>query len=159
MTEYVKTLDELAERLDITDRTLNNWKSQGFRMPPKTSKGYNLDRFKKSVADFEELRKGNTEPLTLRDQKTAKEIEKLVVNIDIDGERLKQQEIETRRIQGHLMERTEHNAICDAYMHLYLSSLDQLIEDVSTKLRDAKAREILQKSVDNIRNRIAERGN
>lgn len=159
MTEHAKTLDEIADLFGVTKKSLHNFKHDGMMFPPKTAKGYNIERFKANFEKYKESKCQAGTGLDLKEQKLTKEIERLSVNISIDNERLTQQKLETKRQHGLLMEVKEHNRICDAYMHLYLNGLDQLKENVSTRLRSAEASEVLQSGIDSVRTSISERAN
>ena len=155
MTEYAATLDEIAELFGISKKSLHNFKNDGMTFPPKTAKGYNIERFKANFEKYQESRAKAGTGLDLKEQKLTKEIEKLGVNIAIDNERLKQHELETQRQRGAMIAREEHEAIVLGIVRQFVAALDQHVENVSTKLRDARARDMLQTSIDSIRAQLS----
>jgi hypothetical protein len=50
---------------------------------------------------------------------------------------------------------SDHRQTMDDIRTLYLDGLNQIVENVATKLRSVKARDVLQAAVDGLRNRIA----
>lgn len=159
--EYVKTLPEVAERLSMSEKTLCAWRREGLVFPVKGVHGYNFGEFKRRLSDFVERRKAGVDKNKLTDPRERKlnlECERLVINIKIDDERLKQSEIETKRLQSGVIPMADHRQTMDDIRTLYLDGLNQIVENVATKLRSVKARDALQGAVDGLRNRIAKTG-
>jgi hypothetical protein len=90
-----------------------------------------------------------------RAEKLRLECEKLAVAILIDNERLKQAELETKSQQGRLIDFDEHCRVMDEIRELYCTGLDQIVENVSTKLRNPRAHDVLKQAADDLRRRIS----
>ena len=156
--EYVANKTELAELFGVTRQALHDMCKRGFVFPHKGKQGYNVAKFKENFEEFRD-RDSGAKVGTARDEKVRLECERLKVNIDIDNERLKQAEIETRRQQSQVVTIEDHRATLDIIREMYLTGLDQIVESVSTKARSAKIRDMLQTAVDSLRRRLSERLN
>jgi hypothetical protein len=130
----------------------------GLVMPPKTRKGYNIAEFKARYDDYLD-RKDGRKAGSAKETKLHLECIRLKVNIQIDNERLKQQEIETKKQQAQVVSMECHRETMDYIRAMYLDGLNQIVESVSTKARSAKVRELLQAAVDGLRKRIADTAN
>jgi len=160
--EYLKTLPEVSERFGVTEKTLHAWRKRGLHFPVKTRNGYNAEEFKRRLEEFATARQASEEEeksADPRERKLQLECERLVVNIKIDDERLKQAEIETRKQQAQVVSMECHRETMDYIRAMYLDGLNQIVESVSTKARSAKVRELLQAAVDGLRKRIADTAN
>ena len=152
--DYIPTLKGLADRCQTSIETLNTMRKAGLVLPVRTRNGYNFSEFKKAFEKFHE-RQAKTEYESLKDKKTEKEIERLAVNIKIDNERLKQVELETKRQKGELMPVAEHKQKMIAAAQLYVTSIEQGIENASTQMRSAEMRAVLEKVFNAVRKRVA----
>lgn len=151
---YAANKSELAETYGVTRQALHDMCRAGLILPHKGRQGYSLEQFKKNYEDFEE-RRGGKKSASGREEKLSLECEKLRVNIDIDKETRTQRTLETKRILGEMIPMSDHRQTMDDIRTLYLDGLNQIVENVATKLRSVKARDVLQAAVDGLRNRIA----
>ena len=152
--DFVPTIKDLADKCGTTVETLNQLRKSGLVLPVKTKNGYNFAEFKRSFDAFASRRRDG-EAGSLKDKKIEKEIERLTVAIKIDNERLKQAELETKAQQGKLVDYDHHCRVMDDIRELYCNGLDQIVESVSTKLRNPKVHESLRHACDDLRRRLA----
>ena len=152
--DYVKSIEEIAALLGVTERTIHNLKHDGLSLPVKTAKGYSVAKIKSAFKKYQQAKEDKPAE-TLKDRKLAKEIERITVNIEIDNERLQQAHIETQRQQGELMPVAEHKQKMIAAAKLYVTSIEQGIENASTQMRSAEMRAVLEKVFNAVRKRVA----
>lgn len=158
--DYVKNIDALAERCGVSRETLYALREQGLILPVKTKNGYNWEEFKKRFSDFNNRSIDNNQKheLSPKERKTQLECDRLMVNIKIDDERLKQAEIETLARKGEVMPVSDFRRALDEVRGILLGGIDQLIETASTKLRSAKVRAVLESEARGLRERLSARG-
>jgi cell fate (sporulation/competence/biofilm development) regulator YlbF (YheA/YmcA/DUF963 family) len=152
---YAASKADLADHFGISRQSLYDMAKAGLAFPVKSRNGYNLADAKSMMEDFltRRAKNGSTGD---RAEKLRLECERLSVAIKIDNERLKQAELETLQLSGQSIDREEHNSKMQNLCRQFVSALDQHVENVATKLRSAKIRDILQASVDSIRQHLAE---
>ena len=151
---YVTSKTELAETFGVTRQALHDMCKAGLVMPHKTKNGYSVAKFKENYLDFQERRDG-IKAHSPREKKLNLECERLEVNIKIDNERLKQVELETKRQKGELMPVAEHKQKMVAAAQLYVTSIEQGIQNASTQMRSAEMRAVLEKVFNAVRKRVA----
>jgi hypothetical protein len=154
--DFVPSMADLAARLGMGSRQiLDDCRRAGLPLK-KTAAGYDVAAIK---ADYMKWRAAVASlPAGASDLKTEKlrlECERLGVGLKIDTEKCSQAELETLRQRGQVIPMSDHRQIMDDIRAMYLSGLDQIIENVSTKARSVQVRDLLQTAVDNLRNRIA----
>jgi hypothetical protein len=151
---YAASKAELADHFGISRQSLYDMAKAGLAFPVKSRNGYNLADAKSMMEDFltRRAKNGSTGD---RAEKLRLECEKLTVAIKIDNERLKQAELETKAQQGKLVDYDHHCRVMDDIRELYCNGLDQIVESVSTKLRNPKVHESLRHACDDLRRRLA----
>jgi hypothetical protein len=154
--EYAQSKAEIADIFNVSRESVHKMCQDGLVMPPKTRKGYNIAEFKARYDDYLD-RKDGRKAGSAKETKLHLECIRLKVNIQIDNERLKQQEIETKKQQAGVVTIELHRQTMDDIRAMYLDGLNQIIENVATKARSVKVRDLLQSAVDGLRQRITDK--
>lgn len=157
LAEYAKSLTELADIWGTCEQSLIEWRRAGLVLPVKTRRGYNVAEFKRRAKEWHDNRAKGKPPADARERKLLLECDRLIVNIKIDDERLKQAEIETLSRKAEVMPVSEFRRALDDVRSVLIGGLDQLIETTSTKLRSAKVRAVLESEARGLRERLSQR--
>ena len=154
LATHETSTQRLADRLGISKSTLFAARDGGMNWPDKTEQGYCVSEFKAAYREYKATT-GRTMPTDLRDRKTWLECERLGKAIAIDDIRLSSEELKLAEQRKELMPVAEHKQKMVAAAQLYVTSIEQGIENASTQMRSAEMRAVLEKVFNAVRKRVA----
>jgi len=153
--EVVESMSEIAAMADVSQSKVSKWSKQD-EFPKPTASGKYI---KSEVLDFIEtaISKEHESACSgsARDEKLRLECKRIKVTTQIERVKLASEELKLAEQRKELMPVAEHKQKMVAAAQLYVTSIEQGIENASTQMRSAEMRAVLEKVFNAVRDRVA----